>query len=200
MKTWVAAAITIVMAGGVSAMVEVAAGDAAADTLTSNDSGVDRRIVIVNFDAGTSVDGADSYLSFDGSAYNSVASLAAASGARAIGFVDFDSLAFGDGGSDRALVVGSVPIASMAVIPFLGVAIDRNVGGVPLVTDYRLDLLANETAGVGLPTVMSSRQSTARWPSAPTATMNGASARSPSRGSISVRHTSRSGTPLQSRS
>ena len=119
--------------------VEGLAGAAALDRLTPTDIAVDERIVVVPFDSGGS-----------GTIYGDIATIAQRSGASAVAFVDFDSNAFVDGASGRSFVVGSEAMARLAVAPLLDVAVQPVDGRVPVLTGYRVDLLASELAGVGV--------------------------------------------------
>ena len=72
-------------------------------------------------------------------------------GARAIGFVDFDSVGFSDGAGGRGNVVGSTALAELAVNPLIDTTVDNSRPGLPLLTSYRVDPLSSELAGTGVP-------------------------------------------------
>ena len=140
--------LLVALAAG--SIVEFVAGVAVQDRLVPRDLDRDERIVVINF-AGDEVDPEHGMRSAQGFVYGLMSAIAAESGALAIGLVEFDSPAFADGGSGRAFVVGAESMGEIGIIPLLDVTIEQSVPGIPLLTDYRVDPLSSELAGIGVP-------------------------------------------------
>jgi adenylate cyclase len=136
---------------GLGVAINAASGDSALDRLTPTDVAVDPRVVVVSFDGRTDL-GADSELRYlRGTVYRDLARDLQRGGARAVGFVDFDSLSFSDGAQGRANVVDSPILQAIAVAPLIDIGEAHPSGQIPFLTRYRVDPLASELAGTGLP-------------------------------------------------
>lgn len=137
---------------GVGALFEVAFGEVAADEIVSTNLEVDPRVIVVDLSEEV-VDDTGGIQSFQGFASSALASVAAESGATTVGLVEFESLAFPDGGSGRAIVIASDAMQNLGVVPLLDVAIKRPNSSLPILTNYRVDQLSSEVAGIGLPLI-----------------------------------------------
>jgi hypothetical protein len=95
-----------VAAIGIGVVVNTSLGEQASDILISKDVAADSRIVVVTFDTvGDFGTGVVPHLR--ATFYRDIARQARQNGARAVGFVDFDSLSFSDGEGGRSNVVAS---------------------------------------------------------------------------------------------
>lgn len=141
----VAAALTI------AAFAQQVAGPRVGDALLPTDVPLDARVVVVAFAPTEGLSPNAEVLHRRATTLRDVATVAQAGGARAVGFVDFDSLTFSDGGLGRANVSSSSAFQSLAVAPLLDVAVESSPGALPFLASYRVDPLASELAGVGVP-------------------------------------------------
>ncbi len=149
-RSVVVAVIVAVLALAAGAAAELSSGDLMLDRLTPTDLPVDARLVVVAFSevgSGTGTEVAHLRATF----FRDIATLAERDGARALAFVDFDSQAFSDGGGGRQNVIGSDLLQRMGVAPLLDPALSASPSGLPVVTSYRIDPLASELAGLGVP-------------------------------------------------
>lgn len=135
----------------VGVIVNASVGDRASDLLIPRDVSVDARIIVIGFDTGG--DGGTGVVPhLRATFYRDIARLASQSDARAVGFVDFDSITFSDGEGGRSNVVASDAMQTVAVIPLDSTSVATPDGGkIPFMRSYRVDELASEVAGVGIP-------------------------------------------------
>ncbi|MGI9051651.1 MAG: adenylate/guanylate cyclase domain-containing protein [Ilumatobacteraceae bacterium] len=148
------AAVRIALAAGalvLGLVVDAAAGDPASDALTPRLDRTDSRVVVVAFEAGRDGLVVREAAYRRATFYRDIANVAQNAGARAIGFVDFDSLGFSDGAGGRGNVVGSSALAEAGVIPLIDVTVESASEGLPLLTAYRVDPLSSELAGTAMP-------------------------------------------------
>ena len=127
-------------------------GKEVGDRLTPTDVPVDPRVVVVVFPSGFAGSGTE-VAHLRATYYRDIATFAVADGASAIAYVDFDSQAFSDGSGGRQNVIGSQVLQELGVAPLLDPAITSSPNGLPVITGYRVDPLASELAGVGIPAV-----------------------------------------------
>jgi class 3 adenylate cyclase len=144
---------TVVVSLIAAAAVQSVAGDAVGDALVPTDVDVDPRLVVVVFDAGETFRTGSEVGHLRATYYRDIATVAVDAGARAIGYVDFDSQGFSDGGGGRSNVIGSAVLQQAGVAPLLDPRISSSADRIPFAPSYRVDPLASELAGVGMPTV-----------------------------------------------
>ncbi len=78
-------------------------------------------------------------------------------GAAAIVFVGFDSLTLYEGASDRQAIAESEHIQRLGIAPLLDMALEPRPKGIPRALRYRVDGLAAQFAGIGVPLVTDDR-------------------------------------------
>ena len=140
------------VAVGVGLGLNAAGGASAMDHLTPTDGDVDRRVVVVSFDGRTEPPQGNEAPYLRATSYRDIATIIQRGGARAVGFVDFDSSAFSDGAAGRTNVITSAAMQTIAVAPLIDIsATNPKTARIPVLTRYRVDRLASELAGVGLP-------------------------------------------------
>lgn len=137
---------------GVAAITQSLAGQQLTDRLTPRDLDLDRRVVVVAFEPGLGE------LSLEvphlrATYYRDIAVIAAGRGARAIAYVDFDSLTFSDGAGGRSNVIDSQQLQQLGVGVLHDPRLETVEGGLPYLSGYRVDPLASELAGVGIDSV-----------------------------------------------
>jgi adenylate cyclase len=138
------------LAAGVVA--EAAVGGAVLDRATPRDTAPDPRVVVVVFGSG----GGSSAIEVPhlrATSYRDIAVLSAQEGARAVAFVDLDSLTFSDGGLGRSNVIGSDELQRLGFGPLHDVSLVEAEGTIPFLAGYRVDPLASELAGLGVGSV-----------------------------------------------
>jgi hypothetical protein len=155
-RSWLRAACgrgaIAVTALGVGVGLESAAGATTLDRLTPTDVRVDPRIVVVASDGRVEPQPTFQVDHLRATAYRDIATVAERGGAKAVAFVDFDSLTFSDGAAGRANVINSETMQSIAIAPLIDIGVTRVAGNdIPILTRYRVDQLASELAGIGLP-------------------------------------------------
>lgn len=139
------------LALGMGAGAEAMVGQGALDRLTMRDAEVDPRVVVVTFPSGlggSSLEVPHLRATFS----RDIAVLALRGGASGVGFVDFDSLSFSDGGAGRANVIGSDELQRAGVGVLHDVALVAADDTIPFLAGYRVDPLASELAGLGVDT------------------------------------------------
>ena len=152
-RRWMVVSLAVgIVALACGAGFQLALGDEAGDRLTPTDVRVDARVVVVVFPSGAAGAGTE-VAHLRATYYRDIATVAVADGARAIALVDFDSQAFSDGGAGRRNVIGSQMLQEAGVGPLLDPAITSSPNGLPVLTSYRVDPLASELAGVGVPAI-----------------------------------------------
>jgi adenylate cyclase len=145
--------------GGLAAvLVPSVLRDRAQDVLTPRTAQVDDRLAVVDFADETAVVGglqlfSDGY--HRGTYVRDVVVQAERAGARAVLLVGFDSQSLTGGQSDRADLAASRAFQSAAVIPLQEFDLRSYTGQLPLAVHYRVDVLANEAAGIGAPLPLS---------------------------------------------
>lgn len=150
----IAATLVVALLAGSSA------GTPVLDVITPTDVAVDPRIVVVAFDgAFGSANGRESE-HLRATYYRDIVELTSRDGAAAVGFVDFDSISFSDGAGGRTNVIASDTLQRVAVGPLHDVALLEADGALPIAIRYRVDQLASELGGIGLP--VTSRSGTIR--------------------------------------
>jgi adenylate cyclase len=138
----------------VALLLPAAWSGALADALTPPASRVDDRVVVVAFDDRAPESGTLLPIPHRRGVYlRDATTLAERAGAAAVVLVGFDSLALREGASDREAVAGSDRIQRLDLAPLLEVTLDEHPGAVPRAARYRVDELAGEFAGIGLPLV-----------------------------------------------
>ena len=103
----VAAAALVLLAVSLGAVAERAVGAPATDLLLGTEAHSDPRVVVIVYDAHADGLQAGQEEFRRATGYRDIAVHASRSGARAIGFVDFDSERFSDGPGGRANVISS---------------------------------------------------------------------------------------------
>jgi len=127
---------------------------ALADVLTPAATHVDDRVVVVAFDDRAPESATLLPIPHRRGIYlRDVTTLADRAGAAAVVLVGFDSLALREGASDRAAIAASDRIQRLDLAPLLEVTLDEHRGALPRAARYRVDELAGEFAGIGLPLV-----------------------------------------------
>lgn len=134
---------------GIAALLELELGTLVGDRIASGHVPADQRVVVVDLsERGVDDASVDQFL--DGFTSSAITRIAVDSGARVVGFVEFDSLTFNDGGSGRGMVIGSEAMQDFAVLPLIDVAVRHPRSSLPLLVSYRVDQLSSEAAGIGV--------------------------------------------------
>jgi adenylate cyclase len=127
---------------------------AASDLLVPHGGAVDPRVLVVAFDGRAPE---STFLSSvphrEGTGVTALSGLMAAGGALAGVFVEFDGFALIGGPRDRAAIRNAGAVQDIAIAPLLDVTLADRPDGVPAAVGYRVDELAAEFHGIGVPLV-----------------------------------------------
>lgn len=127
---------------------------ALADRVTRDARRVDERIAVVAFDErAAETTFLDSIPHRQGGNLSQIAGEVGRGGGTGIIFVGFDGLALGGGPDDRALISKTEQIQTLGIAPLLDVRLEEGSDGIPVAVRYRVDELAADFAGLGIPLV-----------------------------------------------
>ncbi len=139
----------VVGALSIAAAANALAGERVTDRLTPRGLDLDRRVVVVAFEPGLGEMSLE-VPHLRATYYRDIAVIAADRGARAIAYLDFDSLTFSDGTAGRSNVIDSEHLQEIGMGVLHDPRLERAEGRLPFLAGYRVDALASELAGVGI--------------------------------------------------